>query len=74
MTAVVRRFGPSIDAYQIWNEANLTTFWQGTPRQMVLLTLEAKRIIRRLDPTAEVVAASSTVRLKSTFNRIFPRT
>ena len=72
VTAVVTRYNASIDAYQIWNEANLTSFWQGTPRQMARLTLEAKRIIRRLDPTAEVVAASSTVRLTSAFNRFFP--
>ncbi len=72
MTAVVTRYNASIDAYQIWNEANLTSFWQGTPRRMARLTLEAKRIIRRLDPTAEVVAASSTVRLTSAFNRFFP--
>jgi hypothetical protein len=72
VTAVVTRYGSSIDAYQIWNEANLTTFWQGTPTQMARLTLEANRIIRRLDPTAEVVAASSTVRLTSAFNRFFP--
>lgn len=73
VTAVVTRYGESIDAYQIWNEANLRTFWQGSPRRMARLTLEAKRIIRRLDPTAEVVAASSTVRLSSAFNRFFPR-
>jgi hypothetical protein len=72
VTAVVTRYGPSIDGYQIWNEANLATFWQGTPRQMARLTLEAQRIIRRLDPTAVVVAASSTVRLRSAFNRFFP--
>lgn len=72
VTAVATRYGPSIDAYQIWNEANLTTFWQGTPRQMARLTLEAQRIIHRLDPTAKVVAASSTVRLRSAFTRLFP--
>lgn len=72
VTAVVTRYGPSIDAYQIWNEANLTTFWQGTPRQLARLTVEAQRIVRRLDPTALVVAASSTVRLKSAFIRFFP--
>lgn len=73
VTAVVQRHGNSIDAYQIWNEANLPTFWQGTPAQMAQLTLVATRIIRRLDPTAKVVAASSTVRLSSAFNRFFPR-
>jgi hypothetical protein len=72
VTAVVTRYGPSIDAYQIWNEANLATFWQGTPRRMARLTLEAQKIIRRLDPTAVVVAASSTVRLRSAFARFFP--
>lgn len=72
VTRVVTRHGASIDAYQIWNEANLQTFWQGTPRQMATLTWEAKRIIRKLDPSAKVVAASSTVRLTSAFNRFFP--
>lgn len=69
---VVTRHGDSIDAYQIWNEANLRTFWQGTPRQMAILTLEAKKIIRRLDPTAKVVSASTSVRLASAYNRFFP--
>jgi hypothetical protein len=72
VTAVVTRYGPSIDGYQIWNEANLAAFWQGRPTQMARLTLEAKQIIRRLDPTAEVVAASSKVRLRSAFDRFFP--
>lgn len=72
VTAVVQRHGNSIDAYQIWNEANLATFWQGTPTQMARLTLAAARIIRTLDPTAKVVAASSTVRLTSAFTRFFP--
>jgi len=70
--AVVQWHGNSIDSYQIWNEANLDTFWQGSPARMARLTLEAKRIIRNLDPTAKVVAASSTVRLTSSFDRFFP--
>ena len=72
VTSVVTRHGNSIDAYQIWNEANLRTFWQGSAAQMARLTLEAHRIIARLDPTATVVAASSTVRLTSAFTRFFP--
>ncbi|MDI1289430.1 MAG: hypothetical protein PSX37_05705 [bacterium] len=72
VTSVVTRYSASIDAYQIWNEANLPTFWQGSARQMASLTLEATKIIRRLDPTAKVVAASSTVRLSSAFRRFFP--
>ena len=72
VTAVVKRYGASIESYQIWNEANLTTFWQGTPKQMAQLTQEAYKIIRKYDPTAKVVAASSTVRLQSAYKKFFP--
>jgi len=72
VTAVATRYRGSIDAYQVWNEANLQTFWQGTPKQMARLTKEAYRIINRIDPGATVVAASSTVRLANAFTRFFP--
>jgi polysaccharide biosynthesis protein PslG len=72
VTSVVKRYGNSIESYQIWNEANLTTFWQGTPKQMAQLTQEAYKIIRKYDPTAKVVAASSTVRLQSAYKKFFP--
>ena len=72
VTAVTQRYGASIDSYQIWNEANLATFWQGTPKQMAQLTREAYKIIRRNDPTAKVVAASSTVRLEQSYQKFFP--
>ena len=71
--AVTTRYGDSIDSYQIWNEANLTTFWQGTPKQMADLTKAAAKIIRKNDPTAKVVAASSTVRLQSAYKKFFPK-
>lgn len=70
--AVCSRYADSIESYQIWNEANLTTFWQGSPKQMAQLTKEAYRIIRACDPTAKVVAASSTVRLQSAYKKFFP--
>ena len=73
VTAVVKRYGNSIESYQIWNEANLTTFWQGTPKQMAKLTQEAYKIIRKYDPTAKVVAASTTVRLQSAYKKFFPQ-
>jgi Glycosyl hydrolases family 39 len=72
VTAVVKRYGGSIESYQIWNEANLTTFWQGTPKQMATLTQEAYKIIRKYDPTAKVVAASTTLRLQSAYKKFFP--
>jgi len=70
--AVVQRYGASIESYQIWNEANLATMWKGTPKQMAQLTKEAYKIIKAGDPTAKVVAASSTVRLTSSYNKFFP--
>jgi len=73
VTAVVKRYGNSIDSYQIWNEANLKTFWEGTPEQMATLTKEAYKIIRKYDPTAKVVAASTTVRLQSAYKKFFPK-
>lgn len=72
VTAVAQRYGNSIDSYQIWNEANLSDFYQGTPKEMAQLTKEAYTIIRRYDPTAKVVSASSTVRLESAYQRFFP--
>jgi hypothetical protein len=72
VTAVVKRYGNSIESYQIWNEANLTTFWEGTPKQMATLTQEAYKIIRKYDPSAKVVAASTTVRLQSAYKKFFP--
>ena len=72
VTAVAQRYGNSIDAYQIWNEANLADFYTGNPKQMAKLTRDAYRIIKRYDPTAKVVAASSTVRLEKAYKRFFP--
>ncbi len=71
--AVTKRHGDSIESYQIWNEADLSNFWAGTPKQMADLTKAAAKIIRKNDPTAKIVSASSTVRLKSSYNRFFPK-
>ena len=70
--AVVKRHGDSINAYQIWNEANLKDFWAGTPQQMADLTKAASKIIRKYDPGAKVVSASSTVRLDKAYEKFFP--
>jgi hypothetical protein len=70
--AVVNRYGDSIDSYQIWNEANLADFWQGSPKQMANLTKAATKIIRQGDPTAKIVSASTTVRLDKAYEKFFP--
>ncbi len=62
VTAVVNRYGGQIAAYEVWNEANLTTFWQGTPQQMAEMTSIASQII---GDSAIVMSPSVTTRLAS---------
>jgi hypothetical protein len=72
VTAVVEKFGDRINAYQIWNEANLKNFYNGTPKQMAEMTKRAYDIIKANDPDALVVSASPSTRLASAFDRFFP--
>lgn len=57
-----RSIGIPITSVQIWNEANLPDFYNGTPTQMAALTQAAAPVIRAQGAT--VVAASTTVRAK----------
>jgi hypothetical protein len=57
---VVRHCKGKIRAYEIWNEPNLKLFWTGTVDQMLVLTREASRIVRSVDPQALVVSPSPT--------------
>ena len=44
---------PGIANYQVWNEANITTFWTGTPAEMATLTKAAYRRPQRGRPGRE---------------------
>lgn len=70
--AVACRFGGSIFAYEVWNEANLKDFWQGTPAQLADLTQAAFDAIRGCNPGALVVAASTTTRATGSFGTFYP--
>jgi len=72
VNAVVDNFGNDISAYQIWNEANLSTFSTASPQEMAQLTKRAYDIIKRKDPTAIVVAPSTGTRLGGPFQRFYP--
>lgn len=65
VTRLVAEFGDDIDAYEIWNEANLQTFWQGDAEEMALMTRVAYNIIKQYDPTAVVLSPSTTLRLRT---------
>ena len=69
---VACKYGASINAYEVWNEANLQTFYGGTPAQMADLTLAAFQEIRACNPSALVVAANTTSRATNSFATFFP--
>jgi hypothetical protein len=69
---VVERYGGRIAAYQIWNEANIEQFWRGTPELMADLTARAYDAIKRRNPQATVVAASTGSRWIKGFERFYP--
>jgi hypothetical protein len=71
--AVVTRYKGRITSYQPWNEANLQTFFNGTPAQMAELTKRAYDIVKRIDPAAKVVAPSTGTRLGGPFRSFYPR-
>ncbi len=72
LRAVVRRYGGRISAYQIWNEANISQFWRGTPELMADLTARAYAIIKAEVPGATVVAASTGSRWVKGFTEFYP--
>jgi len=72
VTEVATRYKGRITAYQIWNEANLKNFWNGTPEEMADLTKRAYDIIKKIDPEALVVSASPSTRLTAPFQKFFP--
>lgn len=69
---VACKYGPSITSYEVWNEANLTTFWKGTPVEMADLTAAAFEEIRGCNPSALVVAANTTSRATGSFGTFYP--
>ena len=72
VNAVVDNFGTQISSYQIWNEANLSTFSTASPAEMATLTKRAYDIIKRKDPSALVVAPSTGTRLGGPFKKWYP--
>jgi polysaccharide biosynthesis protein PslG len=51
-----------IAAYQVWNEGNVPTFWQGTPAELAWMTQVVDQVRDEVDPAATVVAPAFAVR------------
>ncbi len=71
MTALMQRYGGRIAAVEAWNEANLKTFWTGTPEQMADLTQRANSAVKAASPGTTVFAASTTTRLIASVRNFF---
>ncbi len=71
ITALMQRYGARIAAVETWNEANLKTFWTGTPEQMADLTARANAAIKAISPGTAVFAASTTTRLINSVKTFF---
>jgi len=68
--AVMEHYSPSswgyrgIAAYQVWNEANIETFWTGTYAELGQLVKTVHDIRDQVDPGVKVVAPAMVTRLK----------
>jgi hypothetical protein len=56
---------PTIKYYELWNEANSTTFWTGTDQQLVQMAQIAYPIIHQSSPNSLLLAPSVTGPLTS---------
>lgn len=61
-TKVATRYKGKITSYEVWNEANLLSYWSGSPGQMASMTKVLYDVVQRVDSQAVVVAASTTMR------------
>jgi len=67
--AVANRYGGRIAGYELWNEANLPTFWQGSSTELLAMAQDAYGIIKAANPGAVVAAPSITTRLRGSAAR-----
>jgi hypothetical protein len=54
-----------IAAYEVWNEGDVSTFWQGTPAELARMTQIVDHVRDQVDPAATVLAPSFAVRYPS---------
>ena len=54
---------PGIANYQVWNEANITTFWSGTTQQMAQLTKAAYGVRNHHDKLVQIIGPAAVTRL-----------
>lgn len=60
--AVATRYKGRITTYEVWNEADITIFYQGSKKHMIDLARIAYRTIKSIDPRAVVTSPSIVAR------------
>lgn len=60
ITALVAHVGNSINYWEMWNEANIPSYWKGDPAMLVTMVDDAYRIIRGANANAAVLSPSVT--------------
>lgn len=70
--AVLDRYGNRINAIEAWNEANLPSFWRGTPDEMAEMTKVVYDSVQERGLDIDVYAASATTRVAGSIYRFFP--
>jgi uncharacterized repeat protein (TIGR02543 family) len=58
VTTLVTRYKGQIKYYEIWNEPDGNTFWQGTDAQFQRMMKDAAAAIRSIDPGARILSPS----------------
>jgi len=59
VTALVNHSAGRIRSFELWNEADIKSEWNGTNAQLVRMAKDAYSIIKALDPSALVLTPSS---------------
>jgi hypothetical protein len=68
--AVMRRYRADnwgyrgIQSYQVWNEANIATFWSGDNAQLAEMTKTVDAVRDAVDPGVQVIAPAMVTRLR----------
>ena len=58
VTALVNHVGTQVQYYEVWNEANITSEWNGTWAQLVRMAQDARAVILAVNPRARILSPS----------------
>jgi len=57
MRDLIARYGEHVFAYEVWNEPDISQFWDGTPEEYASFLIRIAAIIRKLAPGKLIISA-----------------